>query len=158
MVLCPTKWVVASYWFSAANTGASASRECSSCDGVGSLTFMYTTKWVFAVKRDIGIAWQIESVRWHCPRGIVLLPVVDMNIRLPYNLIWKKDNSSPLVHKFVDQVEADKTTPQRPEGDSTQLFGQPVPVTSQSMSQFSHASHIADPHAQGSDMSSRRLS
>src|SRR5260370_14297098 len=35
----------------------------------------------------IGIAWQTESVRWHCPRGIVLLPVVDMNIRVPYNLI-----------------------------------------------------------------------
>ena len=32
----------------------------------------------------VGIAWQTESVRWHCPRGIVLLPVVDMNIRVPY--------------------------------------------------------------------------
>src|SRR6266852_8011562 len=63
------------------------------------------------VQCRIGIAWQIESVRWHCPRGLVLLPVVDMNIRVPYNLIWKKDNSSPLVHKFVDQVEADKNTP-----------------------------------------------
>ena len=63
------------------------------------------------VQCRIGIAWQTESVRWHCPRGIVLLPVVDMNIRLPYNLIWKKDNSSPLVHKFVDQVEADNSIP-----------------------------------------------
>jgi DNA-binding transcriptional LysR family regulator len=63
------------------------------------------------VQCRIGIAWQIESVRWHCPRGLVLLPVVDMNIRVPYNLIWKKDNSSPLVHKFVDQVEADKSIP-----------------------------------------------
>ena len=63
------------------------------------------------VQCRIGIAWQTESIRWHCPRGIVLLPVVDMNIRLPYNLIWKKDNSSPLVPKFVDQVEADKSMP-----------------------------------------------
>jgi hypothetical protein len=51
-----------------------------------------------------------ESTRWHCPRGIVLLPLVDMNVRVPYNLIWKKDNSSPLLHKFVCQVEADKVT------------------------------------------------
>jgi DNA-binding transcriptional LysR family regulator len=59
------------------------------------------------VQCQIGIAWQTESIRWHCPRGLVLLPVVDMNLRVPYNLIWKKDNSSPLLHKFVSQVEAD---------------------------------------------------
>ena len=42
--------------------------------------------------------------------GIVLLPVVDMNVRLPFSLIWKKDNSSPLLQKFVDQVKAGKIT------------------------------------------------
>jgi len=30
-------------------------------------------------------------------RGIVLLPVVDMNVRLPFSLMWKKDNSSRLL-------------------------------------------------------------
>jgi len=58
------------------------------------------------VQCRIGIAWMTESTRWHCPRGIVLLPVVDMNVRLPFNLIWKKDNSSPLLQKFVAQVQA----------------------------------------------------
>jgi DNA-binding transcriptional LysR family regulator len=58
------------------------------------------------VQCRIGIAWLNESTRWHCPRGVVLLPVVDMDIRLPFNLIWKKDNSSPLLQKFVAQVEA----------------------------------------------------
>jgi DNA-binding transcriptional LysR family regulator len=58
------------------------------------------------VQCRIGIAWMTESTRWHCPRGIVLLPVVDMNVRLPFNLIWKKDNTSPLLQKFVAQVEA----------------------------------------------------
>src|SRR5580765_5651650 len=58
------------------------------------------------VQCRIGIAWQIESVRWHCPRGLVLLPVVDMNIRLPYNLIWKKHNTSPLLQKLLAQVQA----------------------------------------------------
>jgi DNA-binding transcriptional LysR family regulator len=62
------------------------------------------------VQCRIGIAWQTESTRWHCPRGLVLLPVVDMNIRVPYNLIWKRDNSSPLLRTFVSQVEA-ATTP-----------------------------------------------
>ena len=34
-MLCPTKCVVAWYLFSSAKTGASASRECNSCEGVG---------------------------------------------------------------------------------------------------------------------------
>ena len=63
------------------------------------------------VQCRIGIAWMTESTRWHCPRGIVLLPVVDMNVRLPFNLIWKEDNSSPLLQKFVAQVQATKLTP-----------------------------------------------
>jgi DNA-binding transcriptional LysR family regulator len=63
------------------------------------------------VQCRIGIAWMTESTRWHCPRGIVLLPVVDMNVRLPFSLIWKKDNSSPLLQKFVAQVQATKITP-----------------------------------------------
>jgi len=58
------------------------------------------------VQCQIGIAWLTESTRWHCPRGVVLLPVVDMNVRLPFNVIWKKDNASPLVQKFLAQVQA----------------------------------------------------
>ena len=58
------------------------------------------------VQCQIGIAWVTESTRWHCPRGIVLLPVVDMNVRLPFNVIWKKGNASPLLQKFLDQVQA----------------------------------------------------
>jgi DNA-binding transcriptional LysR family regulator len=63
------------------------------------------------VQCRIGIAWMTESTRWHCPRNVVLLPVVDMNVRLPFSLIWKKDNSSPLLQKFVAQVQATKLTP-----------------------------------------------
>ena len=63
------------------------------------------------VQCRIGLSWQNEAVRWHCPRGIALVPVVDMKVRMPFNLIWKKDNSSPLLHKFVAQVEAEQMTP-----------------------------------------------
>src|SRR5258705_6109560 len=69
------------------------------------------------VQCRIGLSWQPESVRWHCPRGIVLLPVVDMDVRLPFNLIWKKDNSSPLLERFVAQVKAlGRKTSMRAEG------------------------------------------
>ena len=60
------------------------------------------------VQCQIGIAWVTESTRWQCPRGIALLPVVDMDVRLPFNLIWKKGNSSPLLQAFVGRVEAAK--------------------------------------------------
>jgi hypothetical protein len=30
--------------------------------------------------------------------------VIDMNVRLPFGLIWKKDNTAPLLQKFVAQV------------------------------------------------------
>jgi DNA-binding transcriptional LysR family regulator len=58
------------------------------------------------VQCQIGIAWVTESTRWHCPRGVALLPVVDMHVRLPFNVIWKKGNASPLLQKFLAQVQA----------------------------------------------------
>jgi len=56
------------------------------------------------VQCQIGIAWVTESTRWQCPQGVALLPVADMQVRLPFNLIWKRDNSSTLLQKFVAQV------------------------------------------------------
>src|SRR5579863_2077713 len=58
------KCVVASYWFSAAKTGASASREWSSCVGFGSFAFMYTTKWLSEVKRAIWPFASRRSAEW----------------------------------------------------------------------------------------------
>ncbi len=58
------------------------------------------------VECRIGLSWQPETVRWHCLCGIALVPVVDMKLRLLFNLIRKKDNSSPLLQKFVAQVQA----------------------------------------------------
>jgi DNA-binding transcriptional LysR family regulator len=65
------------------------------------------------VQCQIGIAWVTESTRWHCPRGVVLLPVIDMNVRLPFNVIWKKDNASPLLQKFLAQVQASQHSAQK---------------------------------------------
>jgi DNA-binding transcriptional LysR family regulator len=65
------------------------------------------------VQCRIGMAWVTESTRWHCPRGIVLLPVVDMNVRLPFNVIWKKNNASPVLQKFLAQVQLGNRTAPR---------------------------------------------
>jgi len=56
------------------------------------------------VQCRVGLSWQNEAVRWHCPRGIALVRVADMNVRLPFSLVWKKDNTAPLLQKFVAQV------------------------------------------------------
>ena len=56
------------------------------------------------VQCQIGVSWQNETLRWHCPRGVALVPVSDMNVRLPFDLIWRKDNTSPLLRQFVAQV------------------------------------------------------
>ena len=58
------------------------------------------------VQCRVGLAWVNETVRWRIPRGVVLVPVVDMNVQLPFNLVWKKDNTSPLLQKFVAQTQA----------------------------------------------------
>lgn len=60
------------------------------------------------VQCRIGIAWINESTRWNCPRDVRLLPVVDMNVRLPFSLIWKKDNSLPVLQNFVAHVQAQR--------------------------------------------------
>ena len=56
------------------------------------------------VQCRVGVSWQNETLRWHCPRGVALVPVVDMNVQLPFDLIWRKDNTLPLLQKFVAQV------------------------------------------------------
>ena len=58
------------------------------------------------VQCQVGLAWLNESTRWHCPRGVTLLPVVDMAVRLPFSFIWKKDNTSPVLAKFILQMQS----------------------------------------------------
>jgi DNA-binding transcriptional LysR family regulator len=49
----------------------------------------------------LGVAFVTDSIRWRCPEGVVLLPVTDLNLSLPLSLVWRKDNISPLLAKFV---------------------------------------------------------
>ena len=53
----------------------------------------------------LGVAFVSEATRWRCPESVVLLPIVDLKVPLPFALVWRKDNASPLLAKFVADVQ-----------------------------------------------------
>ncbi len=53
----------------------------------------------------LGVAFVTDATRWRCPAGVVLLPVVDLNLPLTVSLVWRKDNTSPLLAKFAADVQ-----------------------------------------------------
>jgi DNA-binding transcriptional LysR family regulator len=52
----------------------------------------------------MGVAFVSSATQWRCPQGVVLLPITDLNLPLPFALVWRKDNASPLVARFVADV------------------------------------------------------
>src|SRR6266550_913739 len=52
----------------------------------------------------LGVAFVSSATRWRCPESVALLPVTDVKLALPLALIWRKDNVSPLLEKFVAAV------------------------------------------------------
>ncbi len=54
----------------------------------------------------LGVAFVGSATRWRCPKGVVLLPVTDLKLPLPFALVWRKDNASPLLAKFVADVQS----------------------------------------------------
>jgi len=53
----------------------------------------------------LGVAFVSGATRWRCPKSVVLLPVVDLKLSLPFALVWRKDNASPLLARFVADVK-----------------------------------------------------
>ena len=53
----------------------------------------------------LGVAFVSEATRWRCPESVVLLPIADLKVPLPFALVWRKDNASPLLAKFVADVQ-----------------------------------------------------
>ena len=45
-----------------------------------------------------------DATRWRRPTEVVLLPVVDLRLAVDFSLVWRKDNTSPLLARFVDDV------------------------------------------------------
>src|SRR6201993_1001294 len=56
------------------------------------------------VSTGLGVGWVLETARWRCPETVVVSPVVDLNMPLTLALAWRRDNTSPLLAKFVDDV------------------------------------------------------
>jgi DNA-binding transcriptional LysR family regulator len=54
----------------------------------------------------LGVALVSSATRWRCPASVVLLSVTDLNLLLPFALIWRKENSSPLLAKFLADVRS----------------------------------------------------
>ena len=52
----------------------------------------------------LGVAFVTDATRWRCPQDVVLLPVVDLRVPIPFSLVWRKDNASPLLARFVADV------------------------------------------------------
>jgi hypothetical protein len=51
------------------------------------------------------VAFVSSATRWRCPESVVLLSVTDLKLPLPFALICRKDNDSPLLAKFVADVK-----------------------------------------------------
>ena len=52
----------------------------------------------------LGVAFVSSATRWRCPESVVLLPVVDLKLPLPFALVWREDNVSPLLARFITSV------------------------------------------------------
>ena len=57
------------------------------------------------VSCGLGVAFVSGATRWRCPESVALLPVTDLKLPLPFALVWRKDNASALLAKFVADVK-----------------------------------------------------
>jgi len=53
----------------------------------------------------LGVGWVLGSARWRCPETVAILPVVDLNVPLRLTLAWRRDNTSPLLARFIGEVK-----------------------------------------------------
>ena len=58
------------------------------------------------VSCGLGVAFVSSATRWRCPESVVLLSVNDLKLPLPFALVWRKDNASVLLAKFVADVRS----------------------------------------------------
>src|SRR6266403_1784043 len=56
------------------------------------------------VSTGLGVGWVLGSARWRCPETVAILPVVDLNVPLRLTLAWRRDNTSPLLARFIDEI------------------------------------------------------
>lgn len=54
------------------------------------------------VAAGLGCSVIPASARSRLPPGVKLLALSDLDIRMPINLVWRKDNPSPMIPRFVE--------------------------------------------------------
>jgi DNA-binding transcriptional LysR family regulator len=52
----------------------------------------------------LGVAFVTDCSRWRRPEGVVFLPVMDLDVPMILSLVWRRDNDSPLLKKFVSDL------------------------------------------------------
>jgi DNA-binding transcriptional LysR family regulator len=57
------------------------------------------------VSTGLGVGWVLGSARWRCPETVAILPVADVNLPVRLTLTWRRDNTSPLLARFIDEVK-----------------------------------------------------
>jgi DNA-binding transcriptional LysR family regulator len=57
------------------------------------------------VSTGLGVGWVLGSARWRSPATLVIVPVADLNVTLRLALAWRRDNTSPLLARFIGEVE-----------------------------------------------------
>jgi DNA-binding transcriptional LysR family regulator len=57
------------------------------------------------VATGLGVGWVLGTARWHRPKSVVILSVVDLDLPQELSLAWRKDNKSPLLASFVADVQ-----------------------------------------------------
>src|SRR6478609_2859791 len=57
------------------------------------------------VSTGLGVGWVLGTAGWRCPASVAILPVVDLSMLLALALVWRRDNSSPLLANFIGEVQ-----------------------------------------------------
>ena len=57
------------------------------------------------VSTGMGVGWVLATARWRCPESVVILPVFDLKMPLTLSVVWRKDNTSPLLAKCIADVQ-----------------------------------------------------
>ena len=56
------------------------------------------------VSHGMGVGWVNGTARGRCPESVVIVSVIDLDMPLPLALVWRKDNTSPLLRNFIAEV------------------------------------------------------
>jgi DNA-binding transcriptional LysR family regulator len=56
------------------------------------------------VSTGLGVGWVLGTARWRSLATVAILPVVDLKVALRLALVWRKDNTSPLLASFIAEL------------------------------------------------------